>query len=154
MTKTDCHKNIQIEQALKRMLKGSVPVISTDNLVESLSASSDWVVLDSREYPEFNVSHLPNAKWVGYADFAENSVTDIAKDTNIVVYCSIGVRSEKIAEKLQLLGFSKVWNLYGGIFNWANQGKALVDQNQQTTKVVHGYDKNWSKLVDSPFCDW
>jgi predicted sulfurtransferase len=61
------------------------------------------------------------------------------------------VRSEQIAEKLLAMGFTAVWNLYGGIFSWANNGNALVDHNQQATQKVHGFDKNWSKLVVNPF---
>ena len=153
MAKDDGHKNKKIEQALNRMLNGSVPVINTDKLAESLTASSNWVLLDSRELAEFKISHLPDAKWIGHKDFSESRVAEIAKDTNVLVYCSIGVRSEQIAEKLISLGYSNVFNLYGGIFTWANQGRLLMDQYQQNTKVVHGYDKNWSKLVNNSFCD-
>ena len=41
---------------------------------------------------------------------------------HIIVYCSIGVRSEDIGEKLKELGYTKILNLYGGIFDWKNKG--------------------------------
>lgn len=153
MTRTDHLVSVKIQQALNKMLKDTVPVISAETLAEGLLFPSDWALLDSREFAEFNVSHLPNAKWIGYKDFSASRVADLDKEHQIVVYCSIGVRSEQIAEKLISLGFTHVWNLYGGIFNWANQGRTLVDHKQLNTKLVHGYDKNWEKLVDNPCRD-
>jgi rhodanese-related sulfurtransferase len=146
-------KNLAIEQVLAKMLKGTVPVISADKLQASLLHGVDWLVLDSREYSEFEVSHLPNSRWVGYSDFSLSKMADVAKDSQIVVYCSIGVRSEQIAEQLISAGFCQVKNLYGGIFNWANLGKPVVDQLQHNTLCVHGYDQNWSKLVVNPVGD-
>jgi rhodanese-related sulfurtransferase len=148
MSQSDPQISLKIEHALKKMLKGSVPVISTDILFNSISCQLDWVLLDSRELAEFEISHLPNAKWVGHSDFSMLRVSHIPKNVKVVVYCSIGVRSENIADKLMGAGFSNVWNLYGGIFTWANEHKSLVKQNQKPTLVVHGYDQKWLKLLD------
>ncbi len=138
---------LKIEDALKKMLKGTVPVISTDQLADSINSRTDWIILDSRELAEFEISHLSNAIWVGHLDFSLSRVADISKVTKIAVYCSIGVRSENIAGKLLSYGFSNVWNVYGGIFTWANEHKTLVADNQQPILDVHGYDKNWAKLL-------
>lgn len=154
MSNTHYQVSCKIEKALNKMLKCTVAVISTDRLADLISSSTDCIVLDSRELTEFEVSHLPNAKWVGYVDFTLSRVADVPKDSNIVVYCSIGVRSENIAEKLLSFGFTNVWNLYGGIFAWANEHKTLARQNLVPTLSVHGYDQNWSKLVIHPYCDW
>ncbi len=140
--------SFKIEDTLKKMLKGSVPVISTGDLADLIKCESDWLILDSRELVEFKTSHLPNAKWVGDHDFSICRLSGTPKDTKVVVYCSIGVRSEKIAEKLIASGFSNVWNLYGGIFAWSNEHKSLVVQSQKPTLAVHGYDHNWAKLLD------
>jgi len=65
----------------------------------------------------------------------------------MVVYCSIGYRSEKIGEKLLRLGYKNVYNLYGSIFEWANEKYQLVGSNGKTTNRVHSYNKSWSKWV-------
>ena len=44
-----------------------------------------------------------------------------SKSDTIVLYCSIGYRSEKIGEKLVEMGYGHVFNLYGGIFEWVNR---------------------------------
>jgi rhodanese-related sulfurtransferase len=148
VTESGCEVSLKIEAALKKMLKGSVPIVSTNMLADSMSSESDWVILDSRELAEFEISHLPGAKWVGYSDFSILRLSGVSKNAKVVVYCSIGVRSENIAEKLLTSGFSNVKNLYGGIFAWANELKTLIEPNQKPTLAVHGYDQNWAKLLD------
>ena len=75
-------------------------------------------------------------------------VLRIPKDAILVVYCSVGYRSEKIGEKLKALGFSKVYNLYGGIFEWSNRGYPLVDQKEQPTTKVHAFNKDWGRWLE------
>jgi len=84
---------------------------------------------------------------MGYDDYDGDLLNEVPKDTPIVVYCSIGYRSEKIGEKIQKLGFTKVYNLYGSIFEWVNQDNPVVDSNNKPTDKVHTYNKKWSKWV-------
>ena len=60
----------------------------------------------------------------------------------MIVYCSIGYRSERIGEQVQNLGYKNVFNLKGGIFEWVNKGKTVMTEGQITTKI-HPYDKEW-----------
>lgn len=124
---------------LKKLLNTKVPEISVNSLEKMLT---DVVLLDAREPDEFNVSHLANAKFVGYNNFNFDSVKVKDKNTPIVVYCSVGYRSGKIAEKLIEKGFTNVQNLYGGIFEWKNEGNDVVDKNG-ITNDVHPYSKSW-----------
>jgi sulfur-carrier protein adenylyltransferase/sulfurtransferase len=39
----------------------------------------------------------------------------------IVVYCRSGVRSAQVIELLRQHGFTKLWNLAGGINRWAQE---------------------------------
>jgi 3-mercaptopyruvate sulfurtransferase SseA len=55
----------------------------------------------------------------------------------------VGYRSEKISEKLKQAGFKDVSNLYGGIFEWVNQGNPVVDENGKITDNIHAYSKTW-----------
>ena len=126
------------------MLRFSVKTIAPNDV----KRAPNMVILDARERAEYDVSHLPNAVFIGYNNFEKKIVDSLAKDKPIVVYCSIGYRSEKIGEKLQKLGFTKVYNLYGSIFEWVNQGNVVVDKNGQPTKKVHTYNKNWSRWVE------
>ncbi|MFN0083401.1 MAG: rhodanese-like domain-containing protein [Ferruginibacter sp.] len=124
---------------LKKLLTHNVPEIT----VNSLSKIKDSVLLlDAREPEEFAVSHLNNAKFVGYKNFSLDSITNIDKHSEIVVYCAVGYRSEKITQKLIAAGFTHVKNLYGGIFEWKNKKLDVFDANGVTNNV-HPYSKTW-----------
>jgi rhodanese-related sulfurtransferase len=125
---------------LKGLYKNTVPTISCSELQK---VQKNVVLLDTRPKTEFNVSHLPNARWVGYNDFELGRVSDLPKNSAIVVYCSVGYRSERIGEKLLAAGYINVRNLYGSIFEWVNQGHEVVDSTQQPTKRVHAYSPAW-----------
>ncbi|WP_076498988.1 rhodanese-like domain-containing protein [Belliella pelovolcani] len=128
--------------AYKTLLKGvydsDFPVIYPDN--DSLIGKA--VLLDTREKREFEVSHLENAKWVGYETFDLEVMKTIPKDQVVIVYCSIGARSQEIGKKLQSAGYTQVYNLYGGIFHWVNEGKPVHNQNG-ATNAIHPYSKTW-----------
>lgn len=125
---------------LKTLLKHSVPEITVDSLEKCIG---NVILLDARELAEYNVSHITGARHVGYDNFSMQTVAGIAKDRHIVVYCSVGYRSEKITEKLKAAGFTQVSNLYGGIFEWVNQGNKVVDNSGKPTTKVHAYSKTW-----------
>ena len=65
----------------------------------------------------------------------------------IILYCSIGYRSEKIGEQLKERGFTEVYNLYGSIFEWVNQDKPIVDESGEETKKIYTYSWMWSKWM-------
>lgn len=134
-----------MDRTLRNLNNESVPYIQ---IQEAFSLDS-IVFLDTRRIEEFKVSHLENAIWVGYDQFdAEKIRLSIPNyNSQIVVYCSIGVRSEDIGEKLFEIGYTKVKNLYGGIFRWKNQGYPIYDTNGTETEKIHAFDKHWGKLL-------
>lgn len=125
---------------LKTMYEHTVPLIK----VEEVDTSANTVFLDAREIEEYETSHISGARYVGYDKFSKKAVKDLPKDSEIIVYCSVGYRSERIGEKLQDMGFTSVKNLYGGVFQWKNEGKAVVDDQNQPTDTVHTYNRLWS----------
>ena len=134
-----------IDMALDWYNSESVPYIS----VTELQNLKNQIILDAREWEEYEVSHLKNAVWVGYDDFKLADVADKYpdKNLNIVVYCSIGVRSENIGEELLESGYFNTKNLYGGIFEWSNQGYPVYTTKDEKTKKVHAYGKLWGKYL-------
>ena len=137
-------KSPKLDKTLRAMLHFSVPTISVD----SLKKMNDRILLDAREQKEFDVSHIPTAQYCGYDHFDPNVLARVPKDKKIVVYCSIGVRSEKIAEKIKAMGYTHVANLYGGQFEWVNTGNSAVDKTGSMTRKVHAYNRLWSIFLD------
>lgn len=136
-----------LEGLLEKHNTESIPYITVDSLQ---SISTDIVLLDAREKKEFETSHLQDALFVGYNDFnLKKTVRNLPKekDAKIVVYCSLGVRSEDIAEKLKKAGYTNVLNLYGGIFEWKNSGNKVFNSEQKETERVHTCTEEWSRWL-------
>ncbi len=123
---------------LKTLLSRNVNEISVD----SAAQLKNVVFLDAREKKEFKTSHIKDAIFVGYDNQNLKALKNIDKSETLIIYCSIGYRSEKTVQKLNQLGFSNVYNLYGGIFEWKNQGKPVF-VNEGETEKVHAYSKTW-----------
>ncbi len=135
------------DSKLKSLYKNTVPLIRSDVLATSIVENSNIVILDTRSYEEFEVSHLPNALFLDYEKFKPNEVEGMNRKTKIIVYCSVGYRSERIGEKLLKMGFVDVHNLYGGIFDWVNNENTVVNQAGIKTDSVHTYNKDWSRWL-------
>ena len=138
-------QNEKFDQRLEGLLSFTVPLIGVKELAEK---KEEYVILDAREQEEYFLSHIEGAQHLGYDQLNEAVLSELKKDTPIVLYCSVGYRSEKIGERLQKKGFTKVYNLYGSIFEWINQGQPIVDNAGYPTDKVHTYNKRWSKWVD------
>jgi len=132
------------EERIDGLINESVPTIKVEELKGNLNGK---VILDTRAKEEFEVSHLDGASFINYNRFKAKDVKEIPLDAEIIVYCSIGYRSEKIGEKLQKLGYTNVKNLYGGIFEWKNEGLEVVNNKGVATDSVHTYNKSWSKWL-------
>lgn len=132
-------KSASYRAMLKSLLNHSVPEIQVQTAVRD---TADILFLDAREPKECAVSRIKGAIEVGYDHFDSTKLADIPKDRRIVVYCSVGYRSEKVTEKLLAAGYRNVSNLYGGIFEWVNQGNPVFDDKGPTQRV-HAYSRLW-----------
>lgn len=135
-----------IDKLLKEYNDNSVPYITVQELA---MPKTDALILDSRELNEYKTSHLKNAIHVGYDNFNIDSLQKKIpdKDSRIVVYCSVGIRSESIADSLKLAGYSQVKNLFGGIFEWKNHNFPVYNIEEKETDSVHTFSKTWSKWL-------
>ena len=126
-----------------------VPRISTGELDAWLSDASrrDPLLLDVREPEEFAVSHLPGAIRVDPDATAESLKSRLKDAEAIVVYCSVGHRSSVLAQRLIDARWSDVKNLEGSIFQWANEGRAVVDAAGKRTPRVHPYNERYGRLL-------
>jgi rhodanese-related sulfurtransferase len=131
--------NMGYDLLLSTLLSHSVPEVSVDQI-----ELGQYRLLDARAYREFEVSHIAGAIWVGYDDFDPVRLAGIEHQTPLAVYCSVGYRSERIAEQLRRQGYTTVVNVYGGIFEWVNTGRPIVAENGTETKRIHAYSTSWA----------
>lgn len=137
-------KHSGLDAKLSHLLRFSVPLMSVDTLH---ARSADVYLFDVREEAEYQISHIPGARYLGYKDFHPDKLRAVPKDACIVLYCSVGYRSEKIGERLMEEGYTQVFNLYGSIFEWADRGYPLWNKARETTFQLHTYNKQWAKWI-------
>ena len=131
--------NSMYELMLSSLYANTVPTVS----VKQLKAMKKVALLDVRTDQEFKMSHLIGAVCYDYDSFMTDYVKGISKSDTVIVYCSVGYRSEKAGEELQKSGYTNVFNLYGGMFEWVNQDGEIINQNGMITDTVHAYSKSW-----------
>ena len=137
-----------IDEAIEKYNSNAVEYISAIQLTKLLQKKPNIKLFDTRAKSEFNVSHLKNSIFVGYDEFQlEKIQQEIHKNDTIVVYCSVGVRSEQIGEQLQKAGYTNVYNLYGGIFDWKNSNYPIYNLQNKATDSIHAYNKKWGEFI-------
>jgi adenylyltransferase/sulfurtransferase len=80
--------------------------------------------LDVREPVELQISQIPGAMNIPYGELAQREA-EVPQDRDVVLFCRSGVRSARALEILRSAGFTRVYNLRGGINAYADQ----VDHN-------------------------
>jgi rhodanese-related sulfurtransferase len=137
---------------VKRWVRRSfpeVPTIGTEALADWLSPTArgqSLVLVDVRKAEEFAVSHLPQACHATTVEAVKQ--LGLGADQPVVLYCSIGYRSARLVAKLRQAGFTQVYNLEGSIFQWANEGRPLVN-DAGAVSSVHPYNPTWGLLLNS-----
>lgn len=134
------------DEMLQSHYRGTVPLMQPEDLYKRMLNDETIHLLDTRESREYKVSALKGAAHVGFLFFSSSKVETVDKDDLVVVYCTIGARSETVGEKLLKNGFSNVYNLYGGIIYWKNQGYPVY-HNGKKTDDVHVYSKKWGEWL-------
>lgn len=84
-------------------------------------ATGDWpLILDVREPWEHEMCALPKSVPMPMASVAAR-LDELPRETDIVVVCHHGVRSQVVAGLLRRNGFDRLYNLRGGIDAWARE---------------------------------
>jgi rhodanese-related sulfurtransferase len=101
----------------------SIPAV---NFAEKIKATPQPAIIDVRSPEEFAGQHINNAiniNWNG--DNFESKIGKYDKSKPIFVYCMSGGRSKQAAEKLGNMGFTKIYELQGGIMKWNAAGLSI-----------------------------
>jgi len=88
---------------------------------------SGVVVLDVRTPGEFAEGYIEGAQNIDFqSGNFENEIAALDKNVTYAVYCRSGNRSGQAAKIMHDAGFNDVYNLDGGVIDWANEGMLLV----------------------------
>lgn len=97
---------------------------------QTKATADKGIILDVRTPDEISRGKIKDATTIDWKDERfEKKAALMQKDRPIFVYCAAGGRSAKAAEKLEQLGFTKVYNLAGGLTAWKASGLPVVVAN-------------------------
>ncbi len=111
---------------------------SAQQLIEDKSP----LIIDARTIEEFETSHLEQAM-----RFEPSILNSMDKKQPILIYCTVGVRSNRLAKQLSDAGFREVYDMKDGIIGWANNAQPVIDSSNELTDRIHTYNKSVSPLL-------
>ena len=91
-------------------------------------AEAGVITLDVRTPGEFMGGYIDGAKNIDFqSGNFENEIAALDKNATYAVYCRSGNRSGQAVKVMHDAGFHNVYNLNGGVIDWANAGLPLVN---------------------------
>jgi len=86
------------------------------------------ITLDVRTPGEFNEGHIEGAQLIDFqSGNFESEIATLDKSKTYAVYCRSGSRSGQAVKIMSDAGFTNLYNLNGGVIDWANAGLPLVN---------------------------
>ena len=112
-------------------------------------------VLDVRDQYEWDEKHIPGAihQFVGEL---EGNLPQIPRDSEVIVHCSVGHRSGIAVSVLKRNGFTRVYNMLGGITAWEKLDFPIEKSGSGSKRRRVGYDVRKRGMVSIPgwLADW
>lgn len=135
----------------------NVETVKAEVFAAKLKDTPNAQLLDVRTPEEFSGEHIDkavNVDWNG-GNF-EKQAQNYDKSKPVFVYCKIGGRSSKAADKLAEMGFTKIYNLEGGILKWNAAGFS-----EPSDKIIGMCSQEYGDLLKSDqkvlvnfYADW
>ncbi len=122
-----------------------------NSMINNSTSYPNLVILDVRSQGEYDAGHLCNATLVPL-DELESRISELLpyNNTEIIVYCASGGRSAQASQILVNQGFTKIFNLQGGISGWISAGFEVClsdDGNNGQSQPTIGFTLNFFVLI-------
>src|SRR5688572_27295072 len=104
---------------------GAAPEMTPRELGTRLARGDELDVIDVREPYEWEIARIPGARLIPLGTLPR-ALSSLDPRREIVLHCHHGIRSARGAELLRGAGFTRVWNLAGGIDRWSGEVDASV----------------------------
>ena len=99
----------------------AVPVITVTDLKQRLDRGDRLTLIDVREPHEWDIANLGDygARLIPLGSLPQR-LREIEPADEVVLFCRTGGRSARALRQLREAGFSRVWNLEGGLHAWSD----------------------------------
>ncbi|MDA0783598.1 MAG: thioredoxin domain-containing protein [Bacteroidetes bacterium] len=109
--------------------------LGPQEFVKQLATEGERILLDVRTPGEFGERHLAGALNIDYNGADYNSrIGNLDKTQPVYVYCLSGGRSAAAAQTLTEIGFTKVYEMNGGISRWIAENHPVEAENFNPNK--------------------
>lgn len=97
----------------------NITIDTANYMIEHENKYPNLVILDVRDTIEYNLGHLYDSILIPINNLeARIGELEDYKTSEIIIYCKSGYRSQQGSEILGEYGFTKVYNMIGGILAW------------------------------------
>ncbi len=94
-----------------------------------LKDSSGLAIIDIRTPQEYQSGHLEGALNIDYySDGFLDSLKSLDKNSTYIIYCRRGIRGGAALGMMRDLGFKGVYNILGGLTQWAQEGRPMIGE--------------------------
>jgi phage shock protein E len=105
----------------------SIPLVSVAEAKRIMENTPGLTVLDVRTPEEFMSGHLKGAVLLSVSDVDQQSAKVLPdKQAPVLVYCHSGKRSAAAVAKLKAQGYTRLWDMHGGIIAWIDAKEPVV----------------------------
>ena len=99
--------------------------LSSQEAYAMVGQRGDLFLLDVRTPGEYQQARLDGARLIPIDQFVKR-LAEVPKDRPVLVYCAVGSRSAQVVNYLARKGYPEIYNLYGGIYAWAQKGLPVL----------------------------
>jgi len=121
--------------------------------LEMLQSDPDFVLLDIRTPAEVEAGHLPGAIMLDdYGDAFREELSRLDRDAPYLIYCRTGNRTGNADRMMEELGFTRVYDLNGGISQWIAQGLPLCEgslESDHTCAIRSAIQRGWQVALQT-----
>jgi molybdopterin/thiamine biosynthesis adenylyltransferase/rhodanese-related sulfurtransferase len=100
-------------------MTNGIPEITPRDLKSRMDRGDDLFILDVREPHEYQICNL-KGKLIPLGEIPKR-MNELDSSREMVVHCRSGKRSADAIAFLQKSGFTKLWNLKGGVLAWSDE---------------------------------
>lgn len=140
----------------------NIQQLSANAFQKTIDSFSTKQIIDVRTPQEYNTGYIAGARNINFYDKDfKAQLESLDKTQPVFVYCKVGGRSAQAAKQLQESGFTKIYDLEGGMLSWTRNGLPVngATANDDANKFTKAdYDKllsdNNALLIDfyAPWC--
>jgi adenylyltransferase/sulfurtransferase len=97
-----------------------IATIGVRELKQKIDGNGRFAIIDVRELFEYEIARIEGSKLIPLGELPAR-FDELQQDEEIILVCKSGTRSAHAAQLLHAAGFTRAYNLKGGIDAWADE---------------------------------